>query len=77
MAISNSKFNAAVYAAIDLPVLPEGTQVIRGEGWYQVVNPELKLSGMVRHPQYRCFVAAKDGQVVGSAATVLKEGMGI
>ncbi|MGZ3687583.1 MAG: GNAT family N-acetyltransferase [Bdellovibrionota bacterium] len=188
MSLSNAKLNAAIYAAIDAPILPEGTQVIRDEGWYQLMNPGLKeasanevmlslltdsmvdrrveevftgyrkhqlpfkwaigpmsspdrlekkiaplasaswefsgmvidtdsdfstsadveielvteknfpsflevnlegwdlgafaeqtkakLSKVVSHPHYRCFIALKSGKAIGSAATVLKEGYG-
>lgn len=36
---ADEKTNAAIYAAIDPPILPEGTQVNQGKGWYQVINP--------------------------------------
>lgn len=35
-------FDAAVHAALDAPVLPAGTRVLRREGWYQLVNPALR-----------------------------------
>ncbi len=37
-----SKLSAAVNAAIDPPILPEGTRVIRDVGWYQLINSGLK-----------------------------------
>jgi len=39
---SVSREHAAIYAALDSPVLPTGTQVIRREGWYQIFTPDLR-----------------------------------
>lgn len=39
---TTDKTEAAVYACIDPPILPKGTQVIRSEGWYQHLNPLLR-----------------------------------
>lgn len=42
MAAPISRRDAAIHAAIDPPILYEGTEVVRGEGWYQLVNPRMK-----------------------------------
>mgnify|MGYP001586913306 CR=1 FL=1 len=48
------------------------------EGWdlKDRTSTEERLKRMVTHPQYRCFIARNGDQVIGSAATILKEGHG-
>ena len=40
--MTSAKIEATINAPIDPPLLTGGTQVIRSEGWYQMVNPLLK-----------------------------------